>query len=45
MEWAMVTLLEEIYPAYYKYFIYIDIRGNKCMYEEAKKAIYSTLFE
>ena len=39
----MVALLEEIYPEYYKYFIYTDKRGRKCMYAEAKKAIYGTL--
>ena len=43
LEGAMVTLLEEIYPEYYKDFIYTDKRGRKCMYEEAKKAIYGTL--
>ena len=30
---AMVTLLEDIDPKYYKYFIYTDKRGRKCMYE------------
>ena len=39
----MVTLLEEIEPEYYKYFIFTDKRGRKCMYVEAKKAIYGTL--
>ena len=39
----MVTLLKEIDPEYYKYFIYIDKRGRKCMYAEAKKVIYGTL--
>ena len=39
----MVTLLEEIDPEYYGYFIYIDNRRRKCMYAEAKKAIYGTL--
>ena len=27
MEGAMVTILKEIYPAYYKYFIYIENHG------------------
>ena len=36
----MVPLLEEIGPEYYKYFIYSDKRRSKCMYSEAKKAIY-----
>ena len=36
----MVTLLEEIEPEYYKDFIFTDKHGSKCMYEEAKKAIY-----
>ena len=39
----MVTLLEEIDPKYYKYFIYTNKRGKKCMYAEAKKDIYGTL--
>ena len=39
----MVTLLEEIDPEYYKYFIYTDKCGRKCMYAEAKKAIYGIL--
>ena len=39
----MVNLLEEIDPEYYKDFIYTDKRGRKCMYAEAKKAIYGTL--
>ena len=39
----MVTLIEEIDPEYYKYFIFTDKRGRKCMYAEAKKAIYGTL--
>ena len=43
MEGAMVTILEEIDPEYYKYFIYIDKRERKCMYAESKKAIYGTL--
>ena len=40
---TMVTLLEEINPEYYKYFIYTDKCGRKCMYAEAEKAIYGTL--
>ena len=43
LEGAMVTLLEEIDPEYYKYFIYTDKLGSKCMYTESKKAIYGTL--
>ena len=43
MEGAMTTLLEKIDMAYYKDFIYLDIRGGKCMYAEAKKNIYGTL--
>ena len=39
----MVNLLGKIDPTYYKYFIYMDSRGRKCMYEEAKKDIYGTL--
>ena len=39
----MVTILEDLDPEYYKDFIYIDKRGRKCMYAEAKKAIYGTL--
>ena len=42
-EGDMVNLLKYIYPAYYKECVYIDIRGNKCMYEEAKKDIYDTI--
>ena len=40
---AVVTLLEEIDPEYYKDFIFTDKRGRKCMYAEAKKTIYGTL--
>ena len=40
---AMVTLIEKIDPEYYKYFIYTDKCGRKCMYTESKKAIYGTL--
>ena len=43
MEGVMVTLMEEIDPAYYKGFVYLDSRGKKCMYAEAKKAIYGNL--
>ena len=43
LEGAMVTLLEETDPDYYKYFIFTYKRGRKCMYAEAKKAIYGTL--
>ena len=43
LEGDMVNLLEEIKPEYYKYIIYTNKRGNKCMYEESKKAIYGTL--
>ena len=43
LEGDMVTLLEEIDPEYYKYFIYTDKRGMKRMYAEYKKAIYGTL--
>ena len=43
LEGAMVTLLEETDPEYYKDFIYTDKRGRKCMYAESKKAFYGTL--
>ena len=43
LEGAMITLLEEIDPEYYKYFVFTDKRGRKCMYAEAKKAINGTL--
>ena len=43
LEGDMATLLEEIDQEYYKYFIYTDKRGSKCMYAEAKKNIYGTL--
>ena len=39
----MVTLLRNIGPEYYKYFIYTEKRGRECMYAEAKKAVYETL--
>ena len=39
----MVTLLEEIDPAYYKDFIYLDRRSRKYMYAESKKVLYDTL--
>ena len=32
LEGAMLPLLEEINPEYYKYFIYTDKLGRKCMY-------------
>ena len=32
LEGAMVTLLEEIDPEYYKDFIFTDKRGRKCIY-------------
>ena len=38
-----MNLLEDIDPSYYKDLIYLDIRGRKFMYEEAKKDIYRTL--
>ena len=43
LEGAMATLLEEIDPEYYKDFIFTDKRGRKCMYTEAKRAVYGTL--
>ena len=43
LEGAMVALLEEIDQEYYKYLIYTDKIGRKCMYSEAKEAIYGTL--
>ena len=43
LEGAMVTLLEYIDPQYYKDFLYTYKRGRKCMYAEAKKAVYGTL--
>ena len=42
IEGAIVTLIEETNPDHYKYFIYIDKRGRKCMYVDPKKAIYDT---
>ena len=39
----MVALIKDINPEYYKYFVYTDKRGSKCMYADAKKAIYGTL--
>ena len=41
----MVTLLEDTDPEYYTDLIYKDKRGRKCMYAEAKNAIYGTLEE
>ena len=43
LEGAMVALLEDIDPEYYKYFIYTDKRRSNCIYAESKKAIYGTL--
>ena len=43
LEVAMVTLLEEIDPEYYKDLIFTYKRGWNCMYAESKKAIYGTL--
>ena len=43
LEGAIVTLLEDIDPKYYKYFIYTYKHRRKCMYAESKKAIYGTL--
>ena len=39
----MFTLLEDLDPEHYKYFIYTDKRRRKCMYAEAKKSVYGTL--
>ena len=39
----MFSLLEDIYPEYYKDFIYTDKLGRKCMYAEANNAVYGTL--
>ena len=43
MKGEMVTIIDEIDPAYYKEFIYKYIRGKKCMYEESNNPIYGTL--
>ena len=43
LEGDMVTLIEDIDPEYYKYFIFTDKCGRKCMHAEANKAIYGTL--
>ena len=43
LEGLMVTLIEEIDPDYCRYLIYTDKSGRKCMYAEARKAIYGTL--
>ena len=43
LEGDMFILLEYINPKYYKYFIYTDKCGGKCMYAESKKDIYVTL--
>ena len=45
MEVGILTLLEEIDPAYCKKLIYIYSHGGKCMYAEPKKAVYGTLEE
>ena len=45
MEVGILTLLEDINPAYYKKLIYIYSHGGKFMYAEAKKAVYGTLEE
>ena len=45
LEGDMVTLLEQVDPECYKYFIYTDKLGRKCMYAEAKEGIYVTLEE
>ena len=37
LEGAMVTLLEEIDPEYYKDLIFTDKRGRKCMYAEPRR--------
>ena len=37
LEGSMVPLLEEIYPGYYKDFIFTDKCGRKCMYPENPK--------
>ena len=39
MEGTIVTLLEDIDPEYYKYYIYIDKCIRKCMYADSKKAV------
>ena len=43
LEVAMVTLIEDLAPVYYKDFIFTDERGRMYMYAESKKAIYGTL--
>ena len=43
MQGAVLTLLEEIYPASYKYFIYIYSHRKNCIYTESEKAIYAIL--
>ena len=43
MEGEMVNPPEEIYPDYYKYWIYIYSHRNKCMYAESNKSIYGTI--
>ena len=39
----MVTLIEEIDPYYYKYFIYEDKLRTKCIYAESNTSIYGIL--
>ena len=43
LEGEMVTILEEIDPEYYKYFILTDKIRRKCMYAESKKDFHGTL--
>ena len=43
MEGLIVNILEYIDPTYLNDLIYLDRRGRKCMYAEAKKAIDGTL--
>ena len=38
-----MTLLKDIDPSYYKYFIYLDTLGRKFMCAESKKSVYATL--
>ena len=40
---AIVTVLEEIDPEYYKDFIFTDKRGKKRTHADSKKDIYGTL--
>ena len=43
LEGMMATLLEDIDQDYYKYFIYTDKRGRKCMYAESNNSFYGTV--